>query len=109
MSRLISFGALLSGALVAGSALADTTTYEFTAKNNATAPMKVLVDGKVGCSIPAGKSCRLSFTQEDATLSYAVADAAPSTFNAGNVEVTDLCNIDTAGAHCVDAAGKPTN
>ena len=109
MRRLISLGILLGGALVAGSALADTTTYEFTAKNNSAAAMQVLVDGKVGCSIPAGKSCRVSFKREDATLSYAVAGAAPATFNAGNVEATDLCNIDTAGAHCMDSAGNPTN
>jgi len=94
---------------MAGSAFADTTTYEFTAKNNSPGPMKVLVDGKLGCSIPAGKSCRVSFTREDAALSYAVADAAPATFNAGNIEATDLCNIDAAGAHCVDSAGNPTN
>lgn len=71
--------------------------------------MKILVDGKVDCSIPAGKSCRVSFTREDATLAYAVADAAPSTFSAGNIEATDLCDIDAVSAHCVDSAGKPTN
>jgi len=69
----------------------------------------VLVDGKVDCSIPAGKSCRVSFKREDATLSYAIAGAAPATFSAGNIEATDLCEIDAAGAHCVDPTGKPTN
>ena len=109
MQRSIALGAFLCGALLAGSAFADTTTYEFTAKNNSTGPMKILVDGKVDCSIPAGKSCRVSFTREDATLAYAVADAAPSTFSAGNIEATDLCDIDAVSAHCVDSAGKPTN
>ena len=109
MSRLISLGALLCGALVAWSALADTTTYEFTTKNNSSGPMTILVDGKVRCKVDAGKSCRLSFTREDATLAYSLAGAAPTTFSAGNIEVTDLCNFDTAGAHCVDTTGQPTN
>jgi hypothetical protein len=109
MRRLISVGALLCSALLAGHAFADTTTYEFTAKNDSSGPMTVLVDGKVGCSVQAGKSCRLSFTREDATLSYALAGGAPAAFSAGNIEATDLCNFDAAGAHCVDSAGNRTN
>jgi hypothetical protein len=105
----MSVGALLCGALLAQSALADTTTYEFTAKNNSSGPMTVLVDGKIGCSVPAGKSCRLSFTREDATLSFSRAGGAPAAFSTGNIEATDLCTFDAAGAHCVDSAGNPTN
>ena len=109
MSRSMSLGALLCGMLLTQSAAGDTTTYEFTAKNNSSGPMTILVDGKIGCSIAAGKSCRLSFTREDATLSYSLAGAAPVTFGAGNIEATDLCSFDAAGAHCVDSAGQPTN
>lgn len=109
MSRFVKFGAAFGFILFTQSALADTTTYEFTAKNNSAAAMTVSIDGKVSCSIEAGKTCRLSFTHEDATLAYSLAGAAPVPFSAGNIEATDLCTIDAAGAHCVNATGQPTN
>ena len=60
MSRFVKFGAAFGFVLFTQSALADTTTYEFTAKNNSAAAMTVSIDGKVSCSIEAGKTCRLS-------------------------------------------------
>ena len=65
MPRFVKFGAALGFALFAQSALADTTTYEFTARNNSASLMTIAVDGKVSCSMEAGKTCRLSFTRED--------------------------------------------
>ena len=103
------FGAAFGFALLAQGALADTTTYEFTARNNAAGPITVAVDGNVRCNIEAGKTCRLSVTREDAALTYSLAGGTPVSFDAGNLEATDLCNIDASGAHCVDTTGKPTN
>lgn len=90
-------------------AFADTTTFEFTAKNTSKGPMAVSVDGKVACSVDAGKSCRLSFTEEDAALAYSLAGAPPVPFTTGNIEAADVCNIDATGAHCMTPDGRPTN
>ncbi len=109
MSRSLKFVAALGLVLLARSAAAETTSYEFTAKNNSAGPITVMVDGKVSCKIDAGKSCKLDFSREDATLAYALAGGAPVTFTTGNIEAADLCNIDATGAHCVDPTGHPTN
>jgi len=109
MFQYLRFGVAFGFILFAQSTHADTTTYEFTAKNNSAGPMTIAIDGKVSCSIEAGKSCRLSFAREDVALTYSLAGGAPVAFSAGNIEATELCSIDNAGAHCFDPTGRPTN
>jgi hypothetical protein len=109
MTRYLKLAAVCAFVFAAQSAAADTTAYEFTAKNNSAASMTITVDGKASCTIDAGQSCRLNFKREDATLAYSLAGAAPVTFTTGNIEAADVCNIDASGAHCVDTMGQPTN
>ena len=109
MTRYLTLAAVCGFVFAAQSALADTTAYEFTAKNNSAVSMTITVDGKADCTLEAGQSCRLNFKREDATLAYSLVGAAPVSFTTGNSEAEDLCNIDTNGAHCVDTMGQPTN
>ncbi len=62
MSHGLKFFTALSLVLLAQSAAAETTSYEFTAKNNSAGPITVMVDGKVSCQIDAGKFCKLDFS-----------------------------------------------
>lgn len=109
MMRFSQLSALCVLAILAQPAFADTTTYEFTAVNKSVGPITVSADGKVGCAIEAGKSCRMKFANGDAALSYSLAGATNVSFTTGNIEAADVCNIDASGAHCADMNGHPTN
>jgi hypothetical protein len=109
MSRFSQLVTALAMTAIALPAFADTTTYEFTAKNTSKVSMTVSVDGKIACSADAGKSCRLSFAKGDAALAYSLAGASPVPFTTGNIEAADVCNIDASGAHCMTPDGQPTN
>lgn len=109
MVRFSQLSAVCLLAVFVQPASADTTTFEFTAINKSASPITVSADGKVGCAIEAGKSCRMKFANEDAALTYSLAGGAPVPFTTGNIEAADVCNIDAKGAHCLDMAGQPTN
>ena len=107
LRRISIFTIAAAACCISASASAD-TGYAFTVENDLSSAMTVFADGKSECALDPGKSCRITVQNFEAKFTYANG-ANRTAFTAGNLEMTDVCKIDGAGAHCTDPSGNATN
>ena len=105
---MIRFACLFAAAVTfASAASADMA---FKVQNTSGGPASVTMDSKQVCALDAGKSCTVNIADADThAFAFSLAGAQPVTFQPGNLEMVDVCKIDSSGAHCVDPAGNATN
>lgn len=108
MLRRISIFTIAASACCFATSASAETGYAFTVENDLGSAMTVFADGKSTCALEPRKSCRITVQNFEAKFSYANG-ASRTAFTAGNLEMTDVCKIDSAGAHCTDPAGNATN
>jgi len=100
------FGAFLAMQV---SASAENEGYAFKFDNATGSATTVIVDGKTACLMATGGHCTITVAPSDHAYAVSVAGGAPMSFTPGNPEMADSCKIETAGVHCVDPSGSPTN
>ena len=108
MLRRISIFTIVACSLSSAPSASAETGYAFTVENDLSSAMTVFADGKSECALDPGKSCRITVQNFEAKFAYANG-ANRTAFTAGNLEMTDVCKIDSAGAHCTDPSGNATN
>lgn len=102
--------ALLAFALpFATPAFAADSGYAFSVENDSAAAMTVYANGKSECDLAPSKTCRITVHDPDTRFAYAAAGGAQVAFMPGNLEMVDVCKIDTSGAKCADPTGASTN
>ncbi len=83
--------------------------YAFTVENDLGAAITIYADGTSKCDLAPGASCRVTVSNPDAAFAYAGTEGARVSFAPGNLEMVDLCKLDTKGAHCTDPTHLATN
>jgi hypothetical protein len=109
MSKTFGALALTAGLAFAGAAAADETGYAFKVENASAGAAAVTVDGKSVCDLAAGGRCTVTVSTDEHAYAFSLAGGAPKAFSPGNMEMVDVCKIDTSGIHCVDTTGVATN